>query len=104
MTWMRETRIRMFMQMELEACRDEFDWLMIASIGQSTIIQEYCPPMPLLVPADNHKSWGKRTEIAAKGILPPTLQMILKTRCPLLDQPPIPPPPDILPSPSPLPS
>ena len=29
MTWMRETRIRMFMQMELDACRDEFDWLII---------------------------------------------------------------------------
>ena len=27
MAWMRETRIRTFMQMELETCWDELDWL-----------------------------------------------------------------------------
>ena len=27
MMWMSETRIRLSMQMELEACRDELDWL-----------------------------------------------------------------------------
>ena len=28
MIWMRETRIRFFMQMELEACRNELDWVL----------------------------------------------------------------------------
>ena len=45
--------------------------------------EEYCPPTPLPIPPDYAKKLIERWEMARKGILPPTLKMILKTRYPL---------------------
>ena len=48
---MRETRTRFFMQMELEACRDELDWLIRGCVyAVNDYLEEYCPPIPLPIP------------------------------------------------------
>ena len=52
MTWMREMRIRLFMLMELENCRNELGWL----IRRHNCIIDNCteedyPPMPLPIPS-----------------------------------------------------
>ena len=38
--WMRETKTRIVMQMGLEGCKDELDWLVSAIHAQSTTIQK----------------------------------------------------------------
>ena len=105
--WMRETRTRLFIQMELEAQRDELDWLIISylcAVNDNTL--EYCAPMYLPVTPGYHTKLGKRAQMAAKGIIPPALEMILETRHPLPAQhqsQPVLPPSEIQPYPSPLP-
>ena len=107
LTRMRETKSRVLMQRELMVCRDEFDWLKICFYCViNSCPEENCPPVLLPVPPDYGKINVKRAEMVEKEIIPPTLKIILKTHHPLpvKQQPPIPPPSDIPPFPSPLPS
>ena len=53
MAWMRETRIRTFMQMELEACWNELDWLIrCPNYAAYSCPEEEYPPRPLPIPPD----------------------------------------------------
>ena len=84
MMWMRETRINLFMQMELEACRNELNRL----IRCHDCIVNNCPEkyytlMPLLTPFGYAKNLARRAEMAKKGISPPTFKMILRKYYPL---------------------
>ena len=78
---MRETRIKLFMVMELEKCRNELGWLIRS---HNNCIVDNCPkedypPMPLPIPPGYTKNLERRMEKAVKGILPPTLKVFLKT-------------------------
>ena len=78
--WMRETRIMTFMQMELEAYRDESDWLIRCHncIAYNWPEEEY-PPRPLPIPPDYIGNLQSRLGKVMKDILSSTLEMILKT-------------------------
>ena len=96
-TWMRKTRIRLFMQMELIAGRDELERLIIsyhcAVINYSEVSLDASVSLSRL-----HKNLGKRTEkMADKVILPPSRKIIIKTHylLPVSQQPPTSPPLDI---------
>ena len=52
MAWMRETRIRTFMQLELEACLDEINWIRCHNCGALLCPQEEYPSKPLPIPPD----------------------------------------------------
>ena len=83
MMWMCETRIRLFMQMELEVCRDEYKRLLRCH----RCIVNNCPEKYLSTHACTHspdhaRKLMRRWEIAKKGILPSTLKMTLKTYYP----------------------
>ena len=68
--------------------------------------EECCLLMPLPVPPKYYvKSMEKRGQMAGKGILPPTLNIVIQTHYPLpvQNQLPVSPPSDMSPSPSPLP-
>ena len=81
---MRETKIKLFMLMKLEKGRNELGWLIrYDECIANHIPEEDYPPMPLLIPPDYTKKVGERIEKAAKGILSPTLNMIVKTYYPL---------------------
>ena len=105
--WMHSKRMWLFIQMELEACRDGYNLLRRCYLcAVNNCPQVYCPPMPLPIPPDCINSLNKRLEMTRKGILLLLLTTILKTRYPLLVQQQ--PPPVFLPSyippfPSPLP-
>ena len=105
---MRETRIRLFMQMELMTFKDKLDWLIrCCHYAVNNYPEEYCPWMPLPVPPAYINKTVERAEMAETGILSPTLTMIPKILYPLPDKqhPSIPPLSDIPPSsPLPLPS
>ena len=90
--WTSQKRVWLFMQMKLKEYRDEYNWLIRFYLcAVSGCPEEYCPPCPLPIPPDNIKDLCKKTKITKKGILPPTLKMILKTRYPLLIQQQLPP-------------
>ena len=83
-TWMREMRIRPFMLIELENCRNELRWM----IRRDKCIVDNCLEedhaiMHLPVPPDYTENLERRMRTAAKGILPPTIKMILKTQYPV---------------------
>ena len=60
---MRETRIKIFMQMELEACRNELDWLTKCFLcAANNYPEEYCPPIPLPLLPGYHKKMGNGRE------------------------------------------
>ena len=77
MVWMRETRIKIFMQMELEACWDELDCTV------NNCPEEYYPPKPLPIPSGYAKNLARRAEMAKKSILSPTFNMVKKKYYPL---------------------
>ena len=80
MTWMRETRIRIFMQMELKACRDELDLLIICdNYAVDNCSEEEYPPRPLPFSSDYIDNAQRRLGKVMKGMLPPTLMIIFKT-------------------------
>ena len=84
MMGMRETRIGLFIQMELEACRGECQGLLRCHhciIGSCP--EEYCPPMPVSIRSDYTKNLIRRWEITRKGVLSPTLKIIFKKYYPL---------------------
>ena len=72
------------MQMELEKYRNEFGWLIRCHncIFDSCPKEDY-PPRPLPIPPDRTGNLERRIREAVKGILSPTLKMILKTCYPL---------------------
>ena len=102
---MRKTSARCFEQMELEGCKDECKCLIRYNhCMANNCPKEYCPPMPVPIPPDYAKILMRKWEMAKKSILPHALKMTLKTYYPLpVHQPPVPPPPEILPCSSPLP-
>ena len=79
MVWMRETRINTFMQMELEAYLNEIDWMIICHNCEAfNCPQEKIPARPLPIPPNCIDNLQRRLVKVNKGILPPTLKMILK--------------------------
>ena len=80
MAWMPETKIRTSMQMELEACLDEVDWLIRChNCAVYNCPENEYPPRPLSTPPDYIDNLQSRLVKVKKGILPPTLKTILKT-------------------------
>ena len=82
MLWMREARMRTFMQLELAACQEEIVWMIRCHNCEAlNRPQEEYPARPLPIPPkyiiDNLHS---RLIKVQQGGLPPTLKMILKTR------------------------
>ena len=83
MTWTHETRIRLFMQMELEACRNELDWMArIHDCLLNSCPKEDFPPKPLPTPS-TYITYFRKTERAKKGILSSPLKINLKENYPL---------------------
>ena len=80
MTWMREARIRTFMQLELESCLEEINWMIRCHNCEALNYpqQEY-PARPLPIPPNYTDNLQSRLIKVRKGILPPTLKMIIKT-------------------------
>ena len=79
-----EMSIRLFMLMELENCRNKLGWL----IRHHNCIVDNCPeedypPMPRPIPPGYTENLGRRMRKAVKGILPPTIKMILKRHYPI---------------------
>ena len=70
MTWIRETRIRLFMQMELEVCRNELDWIArIHDCLLNSCSEEDFPLMSLPITSTYVTYLERRTERAKKGLL-----------------------------------
>ena len=80
MAWMRETRIRSFMQMEHEACLDDLNWLIRChNCTAYNCPEEKYPPRPLPIPPDYIDNLQSKLVKANKGILPPSIKLILNT-------------------------
>ena len=83
MLCMRETWIRLFMQMELDNCRNELICLIRChNCAADTCPEEEYPPRPLPIPPDYINNLKRRLGKAMNGIIPPTLvllKMVLKT-------------------------
>ena len=79
MVWMRETRIRTFMQLELEACLEEIN-LRFRCHNYEALnhTQEEYPARPLPIPPDYIDNLKSRLIEVKKRILPPTLKIIIK--------------------------
>ena len=80
MAWMQEAKTRIFMQVELKACRDELDWLIICHncAADNCPEKEYLPrPLPIL--PDYIDNLQRRLGKVMKRILPPPLKMIFNT-------------------------
>ena len=68
------------MQMELKACFGEIDWMIRCHNYEAfNFPQEEYPSRPLPIPPDYIVNLQSRLVKVKKGILPPTLKMILKT-------------------------
>ena len=80
MVWMREARIRMFMQLELEACLEGINWMIRCHNCEALNCQlEEYPARPMPIPPKYFDSLQSRLIKVKKGVLPPTLKIILKT-------------------------
>ena len=81
MEWIRETKIRTFMELELEACLDEMNWMIRCHNCKAlNCPQEEYPTKPLPIPPDYIDNLQSRLINNVKnGILPYFLKMILKT-------------------------
>ena len=80
MAWMCETRIGTFMQLELKVCLNEIDWMIRCHNCEAlNCPREEYPARPLPIPLDYINSLQSRLIKVNKGILPPTLKMVLKT-------------------------
>ena len=79
--WLREARIRTFMQFELEACQEEIVWMIRCHNCEALNrpLEEY-PASPLPIPPNYIDNLHSRLINVQQGVLPPTLKMILKTR------------------------
>ena len=84
MAWVREKRIKLFMQMELNSCRNELGWLIrYHNCSVDNCPEEVYPPRPLPIPPDYVDNLQSRLGKTMKGILSPTFEIILKTYYPL---------------------
>ena len=84
MAWMREKRIKLFMQIQLDNCRNELVWLRRCNnCAVGNYPEEKCSPRPLPISTDFIDYLQRRLGKATNGIIPPTLEMILKTYYPL---------------------
>ena len=80
MVWMRDTRIRTFMQMEPEACLDKVDKMVRChNCAAFNCPHEEYPARPLPIPPDHIDNLPGRLVKVKKDILPPTPKMIRKT-------------------------
>ena len=80
MVWMRETRIRTFIQLELEACLEEINRMIRCHNCEALDCpQEEYLARPLPIPPDYIGNLQRRLIKVEKGALPPTLIIILKT-------------------------
>ena len=80
MTWMREATIGTFMQLDLESCQEEIVWMIRCHNCEAlNCPQEDYPARPLLIPPKYIDNLQTRLIKVRKGILPPTLEMIIKT-------------------------
>ena len=78
MAWLRETRIRIFTQVDLKAYLDEVDWrIRFYNCAAFNCLQEENQPRPLPSPPDYNHNLQSRLVKVKKGILPPTLKMII---------------------------
>ena len=58
---MRKTRIKIFKQMELEACKNELDWMAkMHDCVLNNCPEEDFPPMPLLIPSSYYVIYLER--------------------------------------------
>ena len=81
MLWMREARIRTFMKVELEAYQEEIVWMIKCHNCEAlNRPQEKYPARPLPIPPNYIGNLHSKLIKVQQGVLPPTLQMILKTR------------------------
>ena len=81
MLWMREARIRTFIQLELEACQEEIIWMIRCHNCEAlNRPQEEYPERPLSIPPNHIDNLHSRLIKVQQGFLPPTLKIILKTR------------------------
>ena len=81
MAWMREMRIRLVVQMELEEYRNEIGWLIRCHnycIFANYPEEDY-PSRPPPIPPGYTEKLERRMKKTVKRLLPPTLKMILKT-------------------------
>jgi hypothetical protein len=79
--WMREELIRMLMQIELEACWEELTWMINCHNCEAlNRPEEEYPARPLPIPPNYIDNLQRRLINAKRGVMPPTLKMILKTR------------------------
>ena len=77
--FMREKRIKVFMQMELDNCRNDLVWLIRCHNCAADICsEEENPPRPLLIPPDYIDNFQRRSGKTMNGILPPTLNIFIK--------------------------
>ena len=81
MLCMREARIRTFMQLELEACQEEIVWMITCHNCEALNrpLEEY-RARPLPIPPNYIDNLHSRLLKVQQGVLPPTLEMILKIR------------------------
>ena len=80
MAWVREMKIRTFMQLELEACLDKINWMIRCHNCEApNCPQEKYPSRLLPIPPDYIDNLQSRLIKVKKSMLPPTLKMILKT-------------------------
>ena len=80
--WMREARIRTFMQLELEACQEKIVWMIRCHNCEAlNRPQEEYPARPLPIPPNYIDNLQSRLTKVQQGVLPPTLKTILETRC-----------------------
>ena len=79
--WMREARIRTFMQHELESCLEEINWMIRCHNCEAlNCPQEEYPARPLPIPPNYIDNFQQSRPIKVrKGSLPPTLKMVIKT-------------------------
>ena len=79
---MREVRIRTFIQLELESCLEEINWMVRCHNCEAlNCPQEEYPARPLPIPPNYINNLQRRLIKVKKRILPPTLKMI-KMYCP----------------------
>ena len=78
--WVREARIRTFMQLELEACLEEINWMITChNCEVLNYPREEYPARPLPIPPNYIDNLQSRLIKVNNGTLPPTLKIILKT-------------------------
>ena len=81
MIWVRQAKIRIFMQLELEAGQEEIIWMIRCHNCEAfNRPQEEYPARPLPIPPNYIDSLERRLIKVKQGVLPPILKMILKTR------------------------